>query len=77
MTTSHSPIAKIRAQAFEIAERLKGRKMPIKPEKKDAPDITFAVVMDDKILKITMTWAYIDSLSMGELVDIIAKEMKK
>lgn len=68
MTTSKSPLRKLKAQADNMASVLKaasrGEKVASDPAGKIAAsiakgEIAFGVVMDDKIVKITMTWATI------------------
>lgn len=87
MTTSRSPLSKIKAQADQIAKLLKSveRGDPIPagfdPEGKIAaaratPGVTFAVVMDDKILKIDMRWAHIREFGEVALSEWIVKYMR-
>ena len=67
MTTSNSPLHRLKDQADKIAARLKslaaGEKVHDPSGKVAAAraqdGITFGVVMDDKVLSITMPWATI------------------
>jgi len=70
VTTSQSPAAVLKQQADQIAKHLKaaerGEATILDPSGRLAascasgkPDVTFAVVMDDKILKVTMAWGAI------------------
>ena len=65
MTTSNSPLKKLKAQADGIASALKaasrGEKVANDPAGKIAAalardSVTFGIVMDDKIVKVDMPW---------------------
>jgi hypothetical protein len=85
MTTAHSPLRVLKAQADKIAATLKaaerGEKIADDPVGKIAAArakerITFGVVTDDKILKIEMTWADIRETSEVGLAAYILKMMR-
>lgn len=87
MSTAHSPLRKLRAEANRIAQQLKA----LERGEVNAPDplgkvaaaragkeaLTFAVVMDDKILKIEMPWATIASMSEAGISEWILKQMRE
>lgn len=85
MTTGESPMWQLRAQAEEMAARLKAMERG-DPAVMDAagrvaaarerPSITFAVVMDDKTLKVEMTWVAIRDLSEAAIAEFILKQMR-
>lgn len=85
MTTSRSPLRRLKAQADEIAARLKA----LERGEMNAPDlagkvaaartresITFGVVMDDKVLKVDMPWATIRAMSEAGISEYILKYMR-
>lgn len=86
MTTASSPLHALKAQADKIAAMLK------KAERGEMPAVahsgkiaaarardstTFGVVMDDKVLKITMTWATIRETSAAGISEFIVKQMRE
>ena len=87
MSTARSPLRKLKAEADKIAAQLKA----LERGEVNAPDplgkvaaaragkqaLTFAVVMDDKILKIEMPWATIVSLSEAGISEWILKHMRE
>jgi hypothetical protein len=87
MTTAKSPLRKLKAQADNIATRLKALERgdlggAADPAGKVAAararaSIQFAVVMDDKILKIDMPWETIRSLSEAGVSEYIVKHMRE
>jgi len=86
MTTARSPLAALKAQADKIAAALKsaerGEKVATDPAGKIAKarageSVTFAVVMDDKILKITMTWATIRVTAEAGIAEYILLRMRE
>lgn len=86
MTTARSPLRKLHAQADNIAARLKaldrGEGAPSDPAGKieaarAREEVTFGVVMDDKVLKITMPWATIRETSEAGLSEWILKHMRE
>ncbi|KAB2937394.1 hypothetical protein [Hyphomicrobium sp.] len=86
MSTARSPLRKLKAEADNIAARLKalarGEVDVSDPAGKVAAarakeSITFGVVMDDKILKIEMPWATIRELSEAGISAWILKHMRE
>lgn len=85
MTTSKSPPHQLRAQAHRIAETLKqaeaGKPIANDPlgkieASKARGYIDFAIVMDDKTLKIEIPWEKIRELSGPLLCDFIYDLMR-
>lgn len=82
MTTAQSPIRELEVQANAIAARLKaaergGRFAANHPESRVNEIVKFAVVMDDKILKIEMTWATIRDTSEAGIAEYILRQMRE
>ena len=86
MTTKHSPLSTLKAQADKIAETLKraerGEKIDVQfAEKIDAArgkDIfKVGIVMDDKVIMIDMPWATIRSASEAGLSECIVRQMRE
>lgn len=86
MTTARSPLPALKAQARQVAAWLKaaerGEDIPRDPGGKIAaararPCITFAVVMDDKILQIEMTWEAIRNRSEADIAKYILDRMRE
>lgn len=87
MTTARSPLRVLKAQADKIAQALKATERGQTPFTKDPEGkiaaalktdrIVFAVAMDDKILKITMTWATIKETSEVGIAEYILKQMRE
>lgn len=86
MSTARSPLRKLRAEADNIAARLKalerGEVGTADPAGKVAAarareSITFGVVMDDKVLRIEMPWDTIRSLSEAGISEWILKQMRE
>ena len=85
MTTSHSPLSKLKAQADGIAMLLKQveRGELIKTafaqklyDARKGDKVKFAVVMDDKILSIEMTWDIISKTSEVGIAEYILRYMR-
>ena len=85
MTTSSSPIAKLKNQADNMARMLKaaerGETVANDPAGKIAAarardTITFAVLMDDKVIKINMAWATIRDTSEPGISAYIVEYMR-
>lgn len=87
MTTSQSPLKRLRAQAEEIAAKLKAME---RGEAIGAPDpagkiagakakgeIKFAVVMDDKIIKITVPWSLLATTDETVIAEWILAQMRE
>lgn len=85
MTTSHSPLRVLKAQADKIATMIKAA------ERGEAIDVQFAekitaarktgnfiigVIMDDKVIKLTLTWSTIHDSSEAGLAEYILKQMR-
>lgn len=86
MSTAQSPLRKLKAEADRIAIQLKamqrGEMAVPDPAGKVAAarkrhEITFGLVMDDKVLKITMPWATIKELSEAGISEYILKHMRE
>ena len=86
MTTKHSPLRALKAQADNIAFMLKaaerGDKIDVRfAEKIEAArneeSIVFAVFMDDKIIKIDMPWVKLRETSEVGLAEYILKQMRE
>jgi len=86
MTTARSPLRVLKAQADQIAAKLKR----IADGHNDAADpfgrldaartrdsITFGVVMDDKLLQIEMQWAVIRETSAAGIAEFILNQMRE
>lgn len=85
MTTSQSPLRVLKAQADQIAAMLKKFE---RGEKIDGPfaekleaarekdSIKIAVVMDDKVLTITIPWATLRTSSQIGMAEFILKQMR-
>lgn len=80
MTTKHSPLRQLKAQADSIAQKIKAAErgeltLKAGAEKKDA--IKFGVVMDDKILTIEMPRELIRTSSEAGISEYILKQMRE
>lgn len=85
MTTSHSPLRVLKHQADTVAKTLKaidrgetvatdsGGKIAASREK---GEVTFGVVMDDKVLKVTMQWSTIRAASEAAISEFILDYMR-
>ena len=92
MTTAHSPLRVLRAQAELVAKHLKAfdRGEPIEVKKsgpfimdlkaiaesKARGSVKFAVVMDDKTLAIELPWSKIAETSEVGIAEFILKQMR-
>jgi hypothetical protein len=87
VSTSNSPLHKLQAEARRCAKHLKemasGKTVSraFDPAGKiaaaqAAESLTFGVVMDDKVIKITMTWVTIRETSEDGLVEYIVEQMR-
>lgn len=91
MTTSQSPLSKIKAQADEIAKMLKAaeRGDPIDhmstratiakgfaDARNTKTEIKVGIAMDDKFISIDITWAVIRATSEAALSEYIIKQMR-
>jgi len=86
MTTAHSPLRILKAQADKIAATLKaaerGEKIDVRfAEKLEAArgkeSFKVGIVMDDKIITITMPWAAIQSTNEAGLSEYIINQMRE
>ena len=86
MTTKHSPLSALKAQADKIAETLKraerGEKIDVRfAAKIDAArgkeSFKVGIVMDDKIITIDMPWATIRATSEAGISEYIVKQMRE
>lgn len=86
MTTSQSPLKRLREQATEIAAKLKAME---RGEALGVPDpagkiaaarakgeIVFAIFMDDKIIKVTMPWTVLETTDEAGIVEWILSHMR-
>jgi len=72
MTTASSPPDKLRKQAAEIASRVKHMVPP-----PGRSSLKFAVVMDDKVLSITMPWPLILNTDQAALAEYVFDKMRE
>lgn len=86
MTTKHSPLSALKAQAEKIAAVLKaaerGEKIDIRfAEKIEAARakecFKIGIVMDDKVITIEMPWATIRDTSERGISEYIVRQMKE
>lgn len=84
MTTAHSPLSRLKAQADKIAATLKAAERGEKIVGQFADKIAAArgensfkvgIVMDDKVIIIEMPWATIRSMGEVGLAEYILKQM--
>ena len=64
----------VRSQAANIAKILKDKERTEATASRKN-DITFGVVMDDKVIKITMSWGIIKEYSKESLTEYILNQM--
>lgn len=81
MTTKHSPLSALKAQADKIAARLKvagrvGFIEEIDPARAKE-SFKVGIVMDDKIITIDMPWTTIRATSEAALSEYILKQMRE
>jgi hypothetical protein len=86
MTTAHSPLRILKAQADRIAASLKaaerGETIATDPGTKihrtrDREIIRFAVAMDDKLISIEMAWTTIHATSEAGIAEFILQQMRE
>lgn len=86
MTTSHSPLTRIKAQADKIAAMLKaaerGERIDVRfaakiAEARTKDSFKVGIVMDDKIVTITMPWVTIHGTSEAGLSEYIINQMRE
>lgn len=85
MTTLLSPLRALKAQADRIARNLKeiesGKRIAPDPagklaEARKHDEMIFGIVMDDKIVKITIPWKTIREFGEVALSEFVLKQMK-
>jgi hypothetical protein len=86
MTTKHSPLSALKAQADKIAATLKAAERGDKIDARFAEKIAEArskesfkvgIVMDDKIITIDMPWFTIRNSSEAGLSEYIVRQMRE
>ena len=86
MTTKHSPLSALKAQADKIAATIKaaerGEKIDVRFAEKIAAVrnkevFKVGIVMDDKVITIEMPWTTIRSASEAGLAEYILKHMRE
>jgi hypothetical protein len=86
MTTRHSPLKALQAQANKIAATLKAAERGEKIEARFAEKVAAArlqdslklgVVMDDKVITIDMPWSTIRETSEAGLSEYIVRQMRE
>jgi len=86
MTTAHSPKRVLKDQARRMAKILKAaeRGDPIADDRfhsianaRENETVSFALVMDDKVLKFTMVWTAIRDAGEKGLADYIYSQMRQ
>ena len=86
MTTSHSPLRVLKAQADNIARIVKAVERGENPVEdrggtisaaRHRDSVKFAIVMDDKVLTIDMTWVTIRETSEVGIAEYILKHMRE
>ncbi|UPT53182.1 hypothetical protein [Synechococcus phage Ssp-JY42] len=86
MTTKHSPLRALKAQATNIAAILKAAERGEKIDARFAAKIEAAraqesfkvgIIMDDKIITLDMPWATIQGTSETALVEYIVRQMQE
>lgn len=80
MTTKHSPLRRLKAQADGIAAKMKAAErgeIAVKGDARDRDSVKFGVVMDDKIITLEMPWATIREYSEVGLAEYILKLMRE
>jgi hypothetical protein len=86
MTTKHSPLSALKAQADKIAATLKAAERGDKIDARFAEKIEAArgkenfkvgIVMDDKVIVIEMPWATIRGTDEAGLAEWVIKQMQE
>lgn len=86
MTTAHSPLRALKAQADRIAKLVKAISRGENPTEdrggklaaaRNRNSVKFAVVMDDKVLTIDMTWVTIRETSEVGIAEFILNHMRE
>ena len=87
MTTKDSPLSALKFQADKIAILLRAAERGANISSYDPsgritaarsrPVVTFAVVMDDKVLEVEMSWATIKATSEAGISEYIVRQMRE
>ena len=86
MTTKHSPLSALKAQADKIASMIKaaeqGKPVDARFDAKigaarDKPSFKVGVVMDDQIITLEMPWTVIRASSEASLSEYLLKQMRE
>lgn len=86
MTTKHSPLSALKAQADKIAKTLKaaerGEKIDVRfarklDEARSKESFKVGIVMDDKVITVEMPWATIRTTSEVGLAEYILNQMRE
>jgi hypothetical protein len=85
MTTSHSPLKVLKAQADKIAKVIKAVERGENPiedvggkiaASREKGSFKTGIVMDDKVITIEMTWAKIRETSEVALAEMVLRDMR-
>jgi hypothetical protein len=85
MTTSQSPLSRLKAQADKIAATIKaaerGENIDVRfaakiEEARGRESFTIGIVMDDKLIKLDLPWPTIRENSETALAEYILKQMR-
>lgn len=86
MTTKHSPLSVLKAQADRIAATLKAAERGEKIDARFAEKIAaarfkdsfkFGIIMDDKVITVEMPWVKIRTSDESGLSEYIVKQMQE
>lgn len=86
MTTKHSPLWVLKAQADKIASMIKaaerGEKIDARFAEKiaaarDKESFKIGIVMDDKVITVDMSWVTIRATSKTGIAEYILKQMRE
>lgn len=77
MTTKNSPLRLLRAQAEQIAKALKDPATPGMSAARLKSVFKTALVMDDKVITIEMSWGLVDQTTEPALAEYILKLMRE
>lgn len=86
MTTKHSPLKALKAQADRIASTImaaeRGEKIDVRFAEKIAaaranPSFKVGIVMDDKVITIDMPWTTIRTTNAAGLSEYILRQMRE
>lgn len=86
MTTKHSPLSALQAQADKIAATLKAAERGDKIDARFAEKIeaartretfTVGIIMDDKVIRLEMPWTMIRGTDEAGLAEFIVRQMRE